>query len=70
MTTRIQALTVFLKEDIREDDIEPLRCAIELFRDVSVVEKVAVTSEDMFARMRVRSEFHQKLSKLFEKDET
>ncbi len=54
MTDRVQNLTVFLKEDLREDDAEELLRAISLLKGVSHVQLgEPVDNEDFLARQRV-----------------
>ncbi len=61
MTDRLHALTVHLKADIRDDDAQAIIQAIIMVKGVAKVDSHVVTSEDEFARERVRHEFREKL---------
>ena len=65
MTDRINALTVVLDTDVRDDDAESLCEAIMHFRHVIKVEKNVSDIEATVAQTRVRRElvknFHQLL---------
>lgn len=62
MTDRINALTVALERDIRDDDIRPLVEAIKQLRGVLRVEAHVVdTIESWVQRSRVQSELGKKL---------
>lgn len=61
MSDRIKALTVFLTEDIKIEDIESIVTSIKMYHGVSSVKENIVSSVDEFARIRVREEMKQKL---------
>lgn len=61
MTDRIKGLTVVLEQDVREDDIESTVEAIKHIKGVLDVKTVVSTSDDYFARARVRRELSAKL---------
>lgn len=61
MTTRLKGFTVVLEEDMRDDDAEPLRLAIEQMRGVLSVAPVEMSGPDYFALQRVRRELGDKL---------
>jgi hypothetical protein len=61
MSDRVKALTVVLKEDVRQDDVEALVNAIRLFTSVISVKVVKTTMDDYFARERVRHELGEKI---------
>jgi hypothetical protein len=61
MTDRINALTVVLRRDIREDDLRPLVEAIGQFRDVLSVEPHVADLESHIAYDRARADLRQQL---------
>lgn len=61
MTDRINALTVVLSRDTREDDVEGLVQAIEHFRGVQSVERHVAKLEDHIAYSRARAELRERL---------
>lgn len=61
MTDRINALTVFLERDIREDDAQPLMEAIRQLRGVLSVQPHIADHSDALAQALVRMELEQKL---------
>ena len=62
MTDRIHALTVVLKNDIRDEDIDPLVDAISMFHGVlSVHTHVADPSEAWIQGERIRYEYRKAL---------
>jgi hypothetical protein len=68
MTDRFSTLTVFLKEDTREDDCEPLIDAIRMFKGVLDVKGGVSDIEEHLAFTRVRSDLANKIMKLFYPD--
>ncbi|MEE9214815.1 MAG: hypothetical protein V3U54_08495 [Thermodesulfobacteriota bacterium] len=64
MTDRLGALTVVLKDNIREDDAEGLINAIKQLRGVLSVKGHVTDIETHIAEDRVRHELGQKLIKL------
>jgi hypothetical protein len=64
MTDRINALTVVLEQDYREDDAESLISAIKLLRGVISVEKNVTDLSDHVAEQRAQHELRAKLIKL------
>ncbi len=61
MTDRIQAFTVTLDKDIREDDVEVVITAIYMIRHVLSVEPHVAGLDAHVARQRVRRELHELL---------
>lgn len=61
MTDRVNALTVILDRDIREDDIEPVVRAIEQIKHVIAVETNTVSIDDAVAEARVKLDYKKKL---------
>ncbi len=61
MTDRLNALTVVLEVDIRDDDAEPLIAAIRMLRGVQSVEPRVADSRDHIAYMRARTDIGGKL---------
>lgn len=68
MTDRIRALTVVLKADMREDDVEPLRQAIALFGGVLRVDSHVSDVDSHVADMRARLYYQVKLLELLSND--
>lgn len=66
MTNRINALVVVLEKDIREDDIEHLKNAILMFKDVLSVKQNVSQISDHVAEMRAKQKFNDKIFKLLE----
>jgi len=67
MTDRINALTVALDRDIREDDIAPLITAIQQLRGVCGVATHVVGMEDYAAQSRADLEWRKKIFALLER---
>lgn len=61
MTDRIKGFTVTLEKDMRDDDVEVIKKAIEMIRGIAHVESSIVTTDDHFNRMRIRQELGKKL---------
>jgi hypothetical protein len=61
MTTRLKGFTVALEQDIREDDAENIKNAIESLRFVQAVKPIEASSEDWINRARIKNEFFKKL---------
>ena len=61
MTDRVNSLTVVLAHDVRDDDVEPLKNAISMMRNVLSVELNVVASDTYIATERVKYELSQKL---------
>lgn len=61
MTDRLNALTVVLETDIREDDAEALIAAIRQLRGVLSVTGTVADIGDHIAQERVRRELGEKL---------
>lgn len=59
MTDRVNALTVVLDHDIREDDVAALKTAIAMLRGVLTVTAHVATPADNVARERVRREVRE-----------
>lgn len=70
MTDRINALTVCLEQNIREDDIEPLLAAIRQLRGVLDVQPHVADMESYVAEQRARQELRDKLWELLKADLT
>lgn len=64
MTDRVEALTIVLDEDVREDDVESLIHAILHFKGVIAVTKNKVQVDSYVARERVRREMLQNIHSL------
>jgi hypothetical protein len=61
MTTRLKGFVVALEHDIRSDDAESIKSALEQIRGVLTVKPIESASEDMIVEQRVRRELGQKL---------
>ena len=61
MTTRLKGFTVALEQDIREDDAEAIKKAIESLRFVQAVKPIEADSTDWINRSRIKLELRQKL---------
>jgi hypothetical protein len=62
MTDRLNALTIVLENDMRDDDAESLIKAIHMLRGVLSVTPNVVDFQDHVAHMRVRREMGDKLA--------
>lgn len=69
MTDRVKGITIVLDRDIRTDDVEVLVNAIRLLRGVATVDTVLTTSDDYFARERIRTELVGKMFDVLKKPE-
>jgi len=56
MTDRVNALTVVLRADVREDDVKPLLDAISLLEGVLEVVPQVTSPQSYVAERRVRAE--------------
>lgn len=61
MTDRVNALTVVLEHDIRDDDIAPLVSALKHLKGVLSVDQHVTNLEDHIAETRARHELGKKL---------
>ena len=61
MTDRVRGFTVTLEKDIRIDDVEIIQKAIEMVKGVAHVEPSIATSDDHFARQRLKTELREKM---------
>lgn len=61
MTERLNALTVVLSQDIREDDAQAIIDAIKMIRGVASVEGNVVDINSHIAYTRARNDLTQKL---------
>lgn len=68
MTDRVKGFTVVLSEDVRIDDVQAIKQAIEMIKGVSIVDESLVTPDDFFARARVNSEIRSKLIDFIKKE--
>jgi len=56
MTDKCYALTVYLSEDMREDDAEPIAAAIRMVKGVMEVKPITSTPESDYAQIKARRE--------------
>lgn len=61
MTDRINALTVVLKDDVREDDVEPLMNAIRLLQGVVSVSMHVADIGGHIAKERAKAYYRDKI---------
>ena len=64
MTDRIHALTVFLDNKYREDDVQIIISAISMIKGVSEVKTHVSDIDTVWAESRVKSELREKLLEL------
>lgn len=65
MTDRVQALTVVLDRDIRDDDVQPIIDAIHQLRHVISVVTNVVDTDDFIARQRVAHHIRKRIYEIF-----
>ncbi len=68
MTDRVKGFTVTLEQDIRIDDVEAILNAVKMIRGVAHVEPSISTSEDHFARERVKMEMREKIWRIIDEN--
>jgi hypothetical protein len=61
MTTRLKGFVVALEHDLRDDDAQVIKSALEQIRGVLTVKPIESASEDMIVEQRIRRELGQKL---------
>jgi len=59
MTDRVNALTVVLEQDVREDDVQPLVDAIRMMRGVLRVKKHVATIDSHVAEQRAQQRLRE-----------
>ena len=69
MTTRLKGFTVALEMDIREDDAETIKSAIESLRHVLSATPIETVPDDWINRQRIRLELSGKLWKALHEEE-
>ena len=67
MTDRIKGVWVAFRDDLREDDAEPVIEAIKQLRVVVGVTKLVANSDHWMARMQVSNEIGEEFGKLWRK---
>jgi len=68
MTDRVKGFVVTLEKDIRIDDVEVIKQAIEMIKGVCNVDCSIASIDDSINRARVRQELSAKLWKALEND--
>ena len=68
MTARVKGFTVTLERDIREDDFQRIKEAVEMIVGVEHVEPSIVTSADFVVRQRLKHDITRNILKVI--DET
>lgn len=58
---RTKGFVVALKDNLRSEEMEKLKAAIEWFNGVLTVETIEATSDDWIVEQRVRSELGDKI---------
>lgn len=66
MTDRIKGFTITLANDMREDDFEAIKTAVEMIKGVIHVEPSLVTSNDHMNRKIIQHEIMMKVYKIIE----
>tara|TARA_R100000655_G_scaffold109879_1_gene166091 strand:+ start:693 stop:905 length:213 start_codon:yes stop_codon:yes gene_type:complete len=68
MTDRVKGFTVTLEKDIRIDDVEfySILNAVKMIKGIAHVEPSISTSDDHFARQRVKMEMREKMWKIID----
>ncbi len=66
MTDRVKGFVVTLSEDIRIDDVQRIKEAIEMITHIADVSEVVTDMDDHMARAMVKAEIKDKLLKLYE----
>ena len=61
MTARVKGFIITLEQDFREDDMDNLKSALEMYKYVAHVEPVLVTAEDHLNRMKIKMELTKKI---------
>jgi hypothetical protein len=61
MTDRVKGFTVTLENDIRIDDVEVIKQAIEMIRGVANVDCSISNTDDIINQQRVKTELRRKL---------
>ena len=69
MTDRIKGFTVTLERDIREDDFQRIKEAVEMIKGVLHVEPSLVTSEDFMIKQRIKHDVTMNIIKLVKETE-
>lgn len=69
MTARVKGFTVTLDRDIREDDFQRVKEAVEMIVGVLHVEPSIVTSADHISRMRLKTDITRNILKLIDETE-
>jgi hypothetical protein len=64
MTDRLQGFLVVLDRDIRDDDAEPIKAAIEQIKHVARVDPMPVNAQDHLTRCKVAMQIHNQLLKV------
>lgn len=59
MTDRVKGLSIILRKDIREDDVEPLIMMLRMFPFVADVTMELATSQDYFVEQRVKQKMRE-----------
>ena len=66
MTDRIKGFTVTLANNMRDDDFEAIKTAVEMIKGVIHVEPALVTSGDHINRKMIQDEIYTKVIKAIE----
>ena len=68
MTDRIKGFTVTLEKDLRDDDAEHIKIALESVRGVASVTPSIVNSGDIMNRQQIKHDMWEKIVKVFRED--
>jgi hypothetical protein len=69
MTDRVKGFTVTLERDIREDDFQRIKEAVEMIYGVQHVEPSIVTHEDHMNRERLKRDIVRNILKVIDETE-
>jgi hypothetical protein len=69
MTDRVKGFTVTLERDVREDDFQRIKEAVEMIVGVLHVEGVLATGKDHIIRMRLKNDITRNILKLIDETE-
>ena len=61
MTNRVNAFIVVLQNNVREDDIQETRLALQMIKGVVDVKPNIATVDDLIAEVRVKREIFNKI---------
>jgi hypothetical protein len=69
MTDRVKGFTVTLERDVRDDDFQRIKEAVEMIYGVQHVEPSIVTPEDHMSRTRLKRDIVRNILKVIDETE-